>query len=168
MDIAAGAGLEDTVKKDFDFVKQTIRDSRELVSFLKSPVIQNRKKVPVLLEIFQGKLNDLTMNFIRLLVEKSREDIIPEIIEEFEKEYNYRKKVLPVEFISVVEMDEELKKKLIERMENLSGKKVLPEFRLDASLKGGFQIKVNDWFFDASVRHQLEKLHAQLAAGHGI
>lgn len=156
------------VLEDFYTVLEMIKASRELQNLIDSPIVQYWKKKKVFTELFSPVVSELTMKFINLLTEKRREKLISHIIIQYEKLYNKLNGRLPIEIFSAIELSDEIKNKITEKMKEKTGKTVLTSFIIDPSLKGGMLIKVDDWVFDASVKNQLEKLFEKLASGQAI
>jgi len=72
----------DPVLADVRVLQGHIAESREFRSFLRSPVIRGQMKLSILRDVFGGSLSALTVDFLRLLVEKKREAHLSEIIDE--------------------------------------------------------------------------------------
>lgn len=158
----------DEVFSDFKTIDDVVSQSRELQVFIKSPIVQFWKKKKVFTELFGPFVSKLTMSFILLLANKRREALLLSIMEQFITQYNVLKNRLPVKIFSAVELNEDVRKKVVMKLESTTGKTVLPDFQLDESIKGGIVVRIDDWVFDASVRNQLEVLFKKLATGQPI
>jgi F-type H+-transporting ATPase subunit delta len=166
LETAALAALEDRVHDDFKLVRETLEMSRELKTMIASPVFQEWKKKKILQEIFsEEKINKVTLDFLLLLIDKGRGVLIPDIIVQYELQYNIMKKQIPVEIASVVELTAPVKTSVITKLESMTKMKMMPEYKVDKALKGGIVIKISDWVFDASIRNQLNILYNRLAEG---
>ena len=110
-------------------------------------------------------MSKLTMDFLIMLIEKRRGELMISIIEQFENQYNVYNNKLPVEVESAVELSEDIKNKIVTRIADWTKKTVLPKFRINPALKGGFLVKIDDWVFDSSIKNQLELLYKSLAEG---
>lgn len=150
------------VSSDLYSILISIQENRELRLFFKSPVISKRKKTAVVNSLFKGKVEETVFNFILLLIDHSREDMITDIIKDFFEYRNIKEGIVSAEITSAVELDKNKKSGIIKSVEKYSGKKCLPEFALDEGLIAGFKIKFNDLVLDASVKRQLELLKMKL------
>src|SRR5512135_8072 len=83
MNAAEGKKSIEEVAKDFETLDAVLQSSREFRRFLSSPVVSPKKKWAVLTEMFGKRLGRDTMDFMELLVEKSREAILADAIEQF-------------------------------------------------------------------------------------
>jgi F-type H+-transporting ATPase subunit delta len=155
----------DRVVSDLELLQRTIRESKDFLVFLKSPVIKKEKKREILTTLFRQTISDLTLQFILLLCEKGREDILPQIIHQFFVLRDERLGIVGVDVRAAVELTPDQRNLLRERFEGITKKTVRLTFSLDKLLKGGFIARVGDTVFDGSIRHQLERMRAQFVEG---
>lgn len=97
-------------------------------------------------------------NFLILLVQKKRAEILPEIAEEFQIMVNEEKNVSHGSVISAVELSDELQANVQATLEKLTGKQVVLSTSVDPTLIGGIIAKVGDLVLDGSIRTQLAGL----------
>src|SRR5512139_304993 len=71
----------DAVARDLEALRATLASSRELQRLLESPIVSPARKRAILKEIFGARFGPLTMEFLSLLVEKSRETALSAAIE---------------------------------------------------------------------------------------
>ena len=77
---AQKAGSLDAVDADVALVAETLDGARDLRLALTSPVVPHAKKAAVLERLFGDEVSDLTLRFLRLVVDKQRDGQIPEIL----------------------------------------------------------------------------------------
>jgi F-type H+-transporting ATPase subunit delta len=155
----------DDVRKDFEFIQSLMKDSREFVLFLRSPVITTMKKKHTLSEILKGRVSELVFTFVMLLATRGREGVLPEIIQQFNRLRDERLGILNVTTWSAAKFNDAQQQQLVRQLEEVTKKKVHITYELDASLKGGFLVQHEDTVWDASVRHQLEVLKKRFIEG---
>lgn len=154
----------DKVLDDLNKIEQTLKSVRELHNLFMSPIIPETKKIQVFEEVYSDMINELTLKFLILLTKKNREDIILTIKNEYYKLYNLEYNRQPVIVYSAFELNEELTRTLIEKLEKMTSKKILPTFKVDKNLKGGIKIKIDDIIYDASLDNQLKQIKDKLVA----
>ncbi len=150
---------------DLAVIQETIRSSREFVAFLKSPVISSDRKRTILSELFKSRLSGFTVNFLNLLVEKGREDLLGDIAGEYFRLRDDRQGLVTLDVRAAAEMNSDQQKAIVSRFESLTGKKVRAAFSIDAELKGGFVARIGDTVYDGSLLRQLELLRERFAEG---
>ncbi|TAK54765.1 MAG: F0F1 ATP synthase subunit delta [Bacteroidetes bacterium] len=155
----------DAVSNDFDQMDTLLKTSRDFLHFLKSPVINTEKKKVVLEEVFKGRVNQLTFLFIQLMTSKGRENILPEIIQQFKALRDKRLGILKAEVRSAVRLTPEQEQRLSEQLNKRTGKTIHLQFKEDPSVLGGFTVQYEDTVLDGSVRSQLQALADRFAAG---
>lgn len=148
----------DIVLKDLEFVLDALRKSPELYLFTTNPIIRPHKKIEIFNEIFKGKISEVTLGFIILLVKKNREASLKLLISCFRDQYNVINNRIHVEIVSAKELNERTQNQLCEKLTQITGKTILPRFQTDSRIIGGFQVKFADYFYDASVKKQLNNL----------
>lgn len=131
---------------------------------LNNPRIGNRKLAEFILQICQTWLVAGAENFIKLLAEKGRLQVLPQIAQLFEDYRAAQEKWVNVNLISALPIDEKLQSKLQKRLQQRLQRNVILHCQIDKNLLGGAIIKADDLVIDASVKRQLAKLASVLMA----
>ena len=97
-------------------------------------------------------------NFLNLLVQKKRAEILPEIANAYKTMVDEAKNISHGNVISAVELSDELKNNIQSVLEKLTGKKVELTTSVDPSIIGGMVDKVGDLVLDGSIKTQLAGL----------
>ena len=134
------------------------------IKYFKSPIIPVEKKKALLEEVLKKvEVSQELKKLLELMAQRNRLGLLRELLQEFEQFVNERLGIVKAEIISAMELDEEVLKKIKEKIEQLFGKKAEVSVKLDPSLIGGFVVKVADKVLDASIKHQLEELKKAIA-----
>jgi len=165
LDMSSGKNNLDEISKDMELVYTVINSTKELKNLLKSPVIKTEMKQSILSEIFKNKITDDSLNFIKFVVEKNREDILVSIIEKFLELRDEKIGLVRVEVKTSFDFTDEQKDKLKKRLEYILNKEAHLNFILDKTIVGGFIARVGDTVYDASIKHQLELLRKEFLQG---
>jgi F-type H+-transporting ATPase subunit delta len=152
---------------DLELIQKTMRESAEMQGFLKSPVISKDKKRAVLESLFKSKVGPLAFDFLNLLVEKGREDVLDAILVEFFKMRDEELGIMTLDLRAAVELTADQQKVIAKRFEEMTRKKIRIVFSVDKQLKGGFVARVGDTVYDGSITRQLELLRKRFAEGAG-
>lgn len=163
LEAADETGATAAVQRDVERLLETVRQSGELAEFLANPLADSQAQVNVLREIFSGKVEVLTLNFLRLMAVRGRASIIGAALGSFLDQVAEREGIISAEVRSAVALSEEQCQRLRERLEHRSGRTVRLDVQVDASLRGGAIVRVGDTVFDGSVNTYLERLQARLA-----
>jgi F-type H+-transporting ATPase subunit delta len=153
--------------KDMEYLRALAKESREFVLFLKSPVINRQKKQQVLRVLLADKVQQSTMESVAVIALKGREDLIPDMVDQYFKVLDEREGIINVDVRSVITFSKEQGAVLRDRLQRTVKGTVRLAFGLDEHLIGGFVARVGDTVYDGSVRRQLELLRQRFAADDG-
>ncbi len=162
--LAKEESLLNEVGKDLALISAFNQQSADFSTFLSNPIINEKDKIKVLREMFRGKVQALTLNFLSLLSEKRRIPFLPQAAEEFRLMMLDYAGEVEGELISAQKLSPEQIDKIKAKVERITGKTVFLAEKVDKTVLGGFIVKVEDWVLDNSIRYQLAKLREQLAA----
>lgn len=152
----------DAVSRDMILMDNTIKASRDLVLFLRSPIISKSQKLKALQELFGDKVSSTTNAFIEIIVRKGREGEIVDMVSAFRKLYNEHSGIVEVEITTAGELSAEQKGKLSTSLESRTGKKVILSERVDPSVRGGIRARIEDTVIDGTIQYKLEQLRNTL------
>ncbi len=165
LNTAKPENLVDAVFNDLVFVEQHITASKDFKNLVKSPVITHWQKKNIFKEMFESNLHKLTLNFFMLLIDKRRESLLYDIIKQYNKLYNELNNLLEVSITSANDLSEDVKNLISQKLTEITNKKIISKYSIDKSLKGGVQINIDGWVYDASIAGMLDKLHKSLVEG---
>src|SRR5688500_2641126 len=120
IDISKEQGQLEVVFEDMQTLQSINKGSRDFVTLLRSPVVTADKKNKVITAVTTGKISNLTATFIRLLVSKGREPVLPEIISAFIEQYKKLKNIYPVKLTTAAPISEALKNRIISKIRETS------------------------------------------------
>jgi F-type H+-transporting ATPase subunit delta len=163
LQLAEEKGILSRISEDADLIFNTLADSKELRVFLKSPVVKPDNKKSLLNEIFGKKISSESLSFLIFIIEKNRENILFEIFKELITLVDKKNGISKARITSSVEINEELRGKIIGNFARMTDKKISASFSVDPGLVGGFIVKIDDMVYDASVKHQLNLLRKKFA-----
>jgi F-type H+-transporting ATPase subunit delta len=149
--------VEQTLQ-DVLFIKATLDGSRDLLLFLKSPIIKPEKKVAALEEIFGGKVSELVHKFISLIAQKNRQSMIDQIVNSFIQVYNEYAGIIEAKVSVAQKLTDKQLSDVKDKIETVTDKKVQITEEVDPELKGGMAIKISDTVIDGTIKHKLEQL----------
>ncbi len=162
LDIAVEQNAVDAALQDIKMMNEVCDSSRDFTNLLRSPVIKPDKKQSILDAIFGDKLHPLVQAFVKLLVNKGREENLPEIAEAFISQYKEMKNIKTVMLTTATAVSAEVKDAIIKKITgSLNASSIEVVERVDADIIGGFILQMDDKLIDASVRRDLNDIKAQ-------
>ncbi len=104
--------LEET-RKDMELFSQTLRANHQLQAVLSNPIIAHSKKIKILEAIFGGKVSKVSDSFFKIMINKSRAEILYGTAKEFINQYNVIKHIVRAYVTSATPLSEANTKKII-------------------------------------------------------
>ncbi len=164
-DIALAQGAAEPAVKQLTDFGAAFADSAELRNFLASPAVTREAKHGVIEKIVaRMRAGKIIRNFLFVIVDHRRTNMLPEIIAAFEDVIRQRQGIAEAEVFSAVELSAGQKKQFAQTLERITGKKIEAKYSLDPALLGGALVRVGDTIYDGSVRSRLNEMRARLAA----
>ncbi len=133
-------------------------------SAIGDPNFPAAKIAGLFISILSGKLTGEGENFVRVLAENGRLDVLAEIRAQYEALKNEREGVVEADISTAFDMDQAQLADLVSRLEKKTGRKVRTRVSVDKSLIGGVKIAIGDQVIDGSARAQLAALETALKA----
>lgn len=162
IDISVEQGQLENVYADMQYLQAVCKSSKEFVNLLRSPIIKGDKKQAVLDAVSNGKIGVITNSFNKLLVTKSREESLPEIITSFVEQYQALKGIHPVKLTTAQPLSEDVKNAIIAKLQSSTGMKTIElETVVKDELIGGFVLEYNNNLVDASIQRDLHDIQIQ-------
>ncbi|MEP6466740.1 MAG: ATP synthase F1 subunit delta [Parafilimonas sp.] len=162
IDLSIETNQLETIYNDMQFLKQVCKSSRDFVNLLRSPVVNADKKLSIIDAIVKDKISSLTDAFIKLLITKSRESDMPEIITAFIEQYNTIKGIHKVRLTTATAISDDLKNAIISKLKREANlDKIELDAKIDDKLIGGFVLEFNNNLVDASVLRDLKDISKQ-------
>jgi F-type H+-transporting ATPase subunit delta len=161
LEAARDQGRVDEVREQLGDFVAAVQASDELRALLRNPQIEPHVKRDALADVL-GEADPLVKNFLLLLAEKGRVAEVEEMQRELERLIAEQERVLELELTTAVELSDDEAGKLLQQIEQASGRKVEASRSVDPDLIGGIVLQVGSHRLDASVRGRLERLRRQL------
>ena len=162
IDISQEKGQLENVFNDMQLLQKIIKENRDFLTLLRSPVIAPDKKLKVVDAITTGRVNELTGLFTKLMITKGREAYLPEVITAFIKEYKELKKIHTVKLTTAVPVSSAIKNAFIEQIKRTTAiQNIEMEVNVDEKIIGGFVLQTGDQLIDASVAYDLREIAKQ-------
>ena len=162
LEIADSKGVASEVSADMTLIATTITGNSELTHFIQNPLIKTDTKKNVVLEVF-ASVNPVTQSLFHLLLENKRFEILAAIAVEYNNLFDVMNGVEVAKVTTAFPMDADLEAKVLAKIATFSDKKVTIENTIDASIIGGFILRIGDKQYNASVANRLHVLKRELS-----
>lgn len=152
----------DDIERELTEVDATIAGEKEARDALFHPLIPVEEKVQLVERLFKGRVGPVTLNFLKLLVEKKRERYLSSILTEYKELVARAKKILKVEAVFAREPRPDVVAGVKERLAAVTGNQIDLRVTVEPRLIGGLVLRVGDKRLDGSIRTRLEVLRQRI------
>ena len=142
-------------------LEMIFEENSELREFILTPHVPRQAKKEVFLEICTGAPVSI-QNFLGLLVDKRRENLIPILSIAYQHIMDENAKAMEVAVTSAFRLGANEEQSLIARLQELTGKTVRLKTNIEPSLIGGLILQIGNRRIDGSVVGQLRSMGASL------
>jgi F-type H+-transporting ATPase subunit delta len=142
---------------------KTALESKDLKQALCNPLIAVENKKKMVKSVFQGKIDNKSVNFLLVLCDRGRIDCL-EAVSSLALEMAYKRAAIGVAYVtSACEMSESQQEALVGKLKSMTkAKEIKLETTVDKTLVGGFTVQVGSRIIDTSISGQLKKLASHL------
>ena len=138
---------------------ELVKSNAELRNVLDNPAVPHPQKLSLLdALVTQAGAARATRNFLAILMDKRRFNLLPMITEHVKAEINERLGVAEAEIITFRELGVDERSALETEINKVTGKTVRARYAADKSILGGAVVKVGSTVYDGSVKGQLERI----------
>eukprot|EP00879_Flechtneria_rotunda_P012863 GHRR01013432.1.p1 GENE.GHRR01013432.1~~GHRR01013432.1.p1 ORF type:complete len:255 (-),score=72.91 GHRR01013432.1:773-1432(-) len=164
VELAEEKNTLEQVHADVDAIAGLIKENKKLTELLFNPVVESSKKKAVVAKISkEAGFQKYTTNFLNLLVEKDRMNLLNEITESFEEQYCALTDTQVATLRSAVKLEQEQQFLIAKKLQELTGSKNIKlKPVIDQSLIAGFVVEYGSSQIDLSIRGQIEKVAEEL------
>ncbi|MFA6989350.1 MAG: ATP synthase F1 subunit delta, partial [Candidatus Gastranaerophilaceae bacterium] len=127
----------DVINDDLTKLVQLLKDNVELENFLLHPVIEHNDKKDVIEKVVKGFVTEQIFDFLNILLDKNRVYLIPSIQESFKEHLLKKNNIINIYVKTAIELDDDMKNRLLEKLGNKLQKKVNIISDIDKSIIGG-------------------------------
>ncbi|MBQ8636179.1 ATP synthase F1 subunit delta [bacterium] len=152
----------DEINRDLALIDEVIFSNSDFMNFFSHPIVSLKDKKDTLKETLHDKINEKTLNFLEILLDESRFNIFKTIHEVFKEEVDILKNKQRVHVTSAINLDEnekeKLKNKLIEKLQ----KDVILNYEENKDILGGLVIKYEDKVIDLSLKTKFDEIRKNI------
>ncbi|RKX17763.1 MAG: ATP synthase F1 subunit delta [Candidatus Zixiibacteriota bacterium] len=156
--------IEDKVITDIRLINGLMHEEHRMEDFFKNPTVKMSDKIKFFQSVFQNNIDELTMKFLVMVINKGRELFLKDIFRNTIDFYRELKKIKEVTLITTNDIDSEIKENIINLMKNYFSKNYTIDIhhKVDEEQIGGFLLEVDNKQLDMTVKYQIETIKRDL------
>jgi ATP synthase F1 delta subunit len=161
-DLAAEENLTEKILGEMETVRGILRENPDYITLLSEPSVPKNERLSLVDQAFDGSLEAYHLNFIKILIEKGLLREYSACYKRFRKSYNEAHGIADALVTTAVKLSDAQLSQLREKLEKISGKKVLLEQKTDPDILGGVRVDLEGQLFDGSVKGRLSELRRKV------
>lgn len=157
-ELARQANAVERIGDDLHQMVDSIEGDADVNRFFLAPVVSRESKERALARAFEGRVHDIALHTLLLLVRKRREALLRALLEEYRALRMSGEGLEPLAITSARPLSTAEIESIVERLENVYGRRFQARLSIDAKLVGGLRITMGDRRIDGTVAGRLEQL----------
>ena len=154
----------DKVRHDMELLCEVFTGTNDIRKMLDSPIVSPDNKFKALNSVFSGRLSSLTIDFLRLVTSKKREEFLAGMCRHYVHLYKKERGIMQASISTASRLSDGNRKEIIEMVKTAFDSKIELQEEVNNNLIGGFVLRVEDKLLDASVKGKLNKIKKKLQA----
>ncbi len=154
--------LEENISRDLlqelEVLVQSFRQEPRFLKLLSAPNLSKQERCRILDDCFRDRVHPFLLNFLKLMTEKGYLRHLEGCLAVYLRQYNADNGILPVTAISALPLQESQSLRLQEKLQQMTGKTVRLENRVDPKCLGGIRLEYDGKCIDGTVAHRLEDM----------
>jgi F-type H+-transporting ATPase subunit delta len=133
-----------------------------LTAVFASGFISAEDKTKIVERTFAGRVSPLVLNFLRVLAQHERLEVVREIAHSAREQYAHMRGLARVEVSTAAPLTEQLAAKIKEQLRGMIGGEPVLVPRVKPDLIGGVVLRVGDAVYDGSIAAQLANVRGKI------
>jgi F-type H+-transporting ATPase subunit delta len=164
--IGTEQGTVDRWRDDLSLIAEYFGD-HSLAFVLGEPNIVFDRKELIVKDLLATKVQPDALGLALLLVERGLVELARRVFTEYDLLYNEYHNQIVAEVTTAMPLEAESREMVRRDLQEITGKRILLQERVDASILGGAIARVGDTLIDGSVKRRLTLLRQQILRGGG-
>ena len=161
-ELASEENCTDIVYENLKVISGLLCENPGFVSLLDSPAVSKDERISMIDDAFSGA-SYITLNFLKILADMRCVSYFEKCVVRFGEFYDEANNILRAEIITAVELSDAQCEAICAKISAETGKKVVPDKKIDPSVLGGVILRYDGKQIDGSVASRLDQMRKQLA-----
>lgn len=162
LELAEAAGKVELVGQQVAELRDLVRSEPDMIRLLSGRTLSLDERDRCCVLAFGGRIDELVLRFLRVLVRRNRFDEFPGIASAFVALSEAKYGVVEVQTYSAQPLPPDSLQRIRQRTHELTGRDVLLHEHLEPDLLGGLKVRIGDVLVDGSVAAQVRMLKQQM------
>ena len=163
-ELAEQQDLLQVVNDDLETICECVVSDKDFEHFLASPSISENDKTALLIKVFDGKVDGLTMDFLKVLSARDRLETIVYINKAYKTMLDKANGRVDGILTTAIQLTSEEINTITKSIGQSLGKNVKLNITVNPEIIGGMQLQIGNMSIDGSIRKQLAEFAAKLSS----
>lgn len=164
LDSCVGSTQIERVNDELATFRDVLKTNEDIIAFLLNPKIPPAVKKQVIERSLKDRFDPLLITLLKLLIDRRRQEIIPDIAERFLDLVDAVHGVEHAVVTTVVRLDDVVSERLKQVIQKFSDRTVDVKFETDPEIIGGIVIRMGDKVIDGSLATRFENIRRYMLA----
>ncbi|MBQ9413823.1 MAG: ATP synthase F1 subunit delta [Clostridia bacterium] len=156
--LAAENDAKDAYMEALDTVAAAFQSEPAYVELLSSPAISKAERLQAIQNAFRDAIPDEVVSFVMLFCERGHIRLFDACVDAYRDLHREAERLSVAKVTSAVPLDEEEQRRLVEKLETISERRVVLDCAVDPALLGGVIVEIDGKQYDGSLRHRLREI----------
>ncbi len=161
-ELAREEALSQQIGQELSVLAQSFEAEPKFVELLSNPSVPKQERCQILDSTLGDHVHPYVLNFLKILTEKGYLRQFPGCCQTYRQRFNEDNGILPVDVCTAAPLSDELRRKLSDKLSNLTGKTIELHCRVDPECLGGVRLDFDGKQVDGTIRHRLEEIRSLL------
>ncbi len=160
--LAAEEKIEQQLMEELSAVREIFAANPDYIRLLSEPSVSRVERIKLVDEAFGGQIHPYLLNFLRIITENGMIRNFFGCFKTFRSLFNSEHGITDAVVTSAVELTEDQAQRLLAKLENVTGKKVLMTRKVDPAVLGGLRVELDGMLYDGTVSGKLADIGKQV------
>ena len=153
------------VLQEMLMLSRLFREEPDFTRLLGNMSLSKDERVKILDSVLRGQVHIYLLNFLKILCERGALNEYEGCLAAFKTLYNQAHGIVEAYVTTAVALDDEQRARMAEKLSKMTGKTVVINEKVDASLGGGVLLEMNGQRYDNTLKNRLKSIHSAMVQG---
>ena len=146
-------------------LESLFRQQPDFIRLLGNMSLSKEERVKIIDTVLRGQVHPYLLNFLKILCERGALTEYEGCLAAFKTLYNQAHGIVEANVTTAVALDDEQRARMTEKLSQMTGKKVVLNEKVDASIVGGVLVEMNGQRYDNTLKNRLKSIHSAMVQG---
>jgi len=146
-------------------LKRLFHEQPDFTRLLGNMSLSKEERIKILDTVLRGQIHLYLLNFLKILCERGALNEYEGCLAAFKTLYNQAHGIVEAQVTTAVALDDDQRARMTEKLSKMTGKLVVLNEKIDATLVGGVLLEMNGQRFDNTLKNRLKSIHSAMVQG---